>query len=429
MNVRKETISSCRIRLKFTLEPDSFKEGLDYAFKMISKDLIVPGFRKGKVPRSIYEARYGEEGLYNDAVTYCIEKAYDDYLANHKLQVYSQPVVNVDKNSVGKDLSLRFTIEVDIWPVVKLGEYKNLGIKKDAVTVSEAEIDAFIMKEAEKMAELEVVEEGTSLERGLTAIFDFTGYIDGKPFAGGKAENFELEIGSGKFIPGFEDQMVGMKANEEKRIKVTFPADYSQESLRGKPAEFDIVLHDIKRKVIPEINDDYIVNILEHKSATSVSEYRECVKEDILKKGETQADMKFMNEIYLAIKKNSDFIIPEGMIENALLNEVDNFNERAKMFGATPLQLYGYYGIKDEAEYKERIRPEVLQSITEDVLYLAIAKNEKMRVLKEDYQKFIGELAASMKTEVKDAMKKYPKELCETSILIRKARDLVRAEN
>ena len=213
MSVKKEVLSSCKVKLSFTLLPEEFNAALDRAFEKQVKNLEVPGFRKGKMPRTIFEKRYGEAALYEDAINFAVNDAYVAYLQKSKLNVVNYPELDVDFKTVGKDKKLKFTLEVEVYPTVELGQYKEIEVEKEKVEVTESDVTEYIDRILKQHAELEVVE-GESLQNGYTAIFDFEGSVNGVLFEGGKAENYTLEIGSGQFIPGFEDQMIGMNVGE-----------------------------------------------------------------------------------------------------------------------------------------------------------------------------------------------------------------------
>src|SRR5690554_4991482 len=225
MSIKVEKISGCKTKLEFNVDSNIFDEAIDKAFEKKIVDVEIKGFRKGKVPRRIFNERFGEESLYEEAMNIVINDQYIEAVTKKKLQVVGNPELKVDFASVGRGKDLKFTIEVEVWPEVKLGQYKEIEVEKESVDVTEKDIDEYINRIRNNHAELTLVED-RPLAEGDTAVFDFEGFKDGKPFEGGKAENHSLEIGSGQFIPGFEEQIVGMKVEEEKTIKVTFPEDY-----------------------------------------------------------------------------------------------------------------------------------------------------------------------------------------------------------
>ncbi len=244
--------------LTFEVDTDEFDKALDQAFKKVVKDVQVPGFRKGKVPRNIFEKRFGVEALYQDAVDIVLPDAYMKAVEEAGITPVDRPDVDIEQIEKGKPLV--FTAEVTVKPEVTLGEYKGLEVEEKDTTVTDEDVEEELKSLQEKQAELVVKEEGT-IEEGDTAVIDFEGFVDGEAFEGGAAENHSLEIGSGQFIPGFEEQLVGKEAGEELDVVVTFPEDYQAEELAGKEATFKVKIHDIKTKELPELDDEFAKDV------------------------------------------------------------------------------------------------------------------------------------------------------------------------
>ena len=244
--------------LTFEIAPDKIKEGLDKAFQRTKKNLAVPGFRKGRVPRQIFNQMYGEEALYQDALNIVLPEAYDAAIKEAGIEPVDQPQVDVE--SMDKDQPWVLKAVVTVKPDVKLGEYKGLSVTKQNTRVYQKDIDAEIEKQRQQQAEL-VLKEDEAAAKGDTVVIDFDGYVDGKQFDGGKADNYSLELGSNSFIPGFEDQLVGHKAGEDVDVKVTFPADYQAEDLRDKEATFKVTIHEVKEKQLPELDDEFAKDV------------------------------------------------------------------------------------------------------------------------------------------------------------------------
>ncbi|MFW6298034.1 MAG: trigger factor, partial [Bacillota bacterium] len=241
-----EELDNSRVKLTIEVSADQLEHGLEHAYQQIKDDVEVKGFRKGEVPRKVYEQQKGVETLYEEALNHVIQETYTDAVMEHGLAVVSQPKIDLDINTVEKGKPFTYTATVAVKPEVTLGQYKGLEYEKPSDEVTEEEVQDEIKKLQEQNAELVVKEDGEVAE-GDTAVIDFEGFVDGEAFEGGKAENHELEIGSNSFIPGFEEQLVGMKPGEEKDVKVTFPENYQAENLAGKEATFKVKLHEIKQ--------------------------------------------------------------------------------------------------------------------------------------------------------------------------------------
>ncbi len=266
-------------KLTFEISPDKVKEGLDLAFKRVKKDLNVPGFRKGKVPRQVFNRMYGEEALYQDAVNILLQDAYTAAIEETKIKPVGQPQVDVE--SLEKDKPWVLTAVVSVEPEVKLGDYKGLEVTPHPTRVLVSDIEKRLEELRTQEAEL-VLKEAEPAAKGDTVVIDFEGKIDGKPFDGGKGENHSLELGSNSFIPGFEDQLIGHKADEEVAVKVTFPDDYQAKDLQGKEAVFEVKIHEVKEKQLPEIDDDFAKDVDE--DVDSLEELKAKIKDELKEK-------------------------------------------------------------------------------------------------------------------------------------------------
>ena len=238
MNYKVERLSDSKVKVDFTLSKDEFQEALDFAFQKVVKNVEMRGFRKGKIPREIYLRKFGEESLYEEAINYAVNKSYPEAVIKEQLEIVNQPEFDIDFASVGSGKEFKYSVTVEVWPEVTLGQYKGLEVEKESEEVKPEEVDKYINEVLKSKAELEVLEEGI-LENSHLAIIDYEGFLDGEPFEGGKAENYSLEIGSNTFIPGFEEQLVGMKIGEENNYS-NFPEDYQAEHLKGKDANLKL---------------------------------------------------------------------------------------------------------------------------------------------------------------------------------------------
>ena len=426
MSVKKEVLSSCKVKLSFTLQKEEFNLALDKAFEKQVKNLEVPGFRKGKMPRAMFEKRYGVEALYEEAINFAVNAAYVQYLQKSKLNVVNFPELDVDFKTVGKDKKLKFTLEVEVYPTVELGQYKEIEVEKEKVEVTEEDVNEYITRILKQHAELEVVE-GESLQNGYTAIFDFEGSVNGVPFEGGKAENYTLEIGSGNFIPGFEEQMVGMNVGEEKTISVKFPEEYHSSDLAGKDADFKLNLHEIKKRVEATLTDEFVAEELEIENVKTVEEYKNFVKEVIEKEKTEASENKFVDDLTNKVLENAKVEIPQGLINDEIERQVKQVEAQAKAYGLTVDLLLQYTGAGSLEEYKEAIKPGCEMQIKHRVVYLAIAKAEKIKVSAKDYKAELKVIANEIKGTVEEAQARYSKEALTPYLQIKKVSDLVKS--
>ena len=425
MSVKLEKISGCKVKLNFTLKEEEFDLALDKAFQKVIKDREEPGFRKGKMPKSMFINKYGVEALYNDALDFAINAAFIDAIQTKKLEVVSEPQVDIDFETLGQGKKLKFSIEVEVYPEVTLGEYKNLDVKKEDVKVSKKEVDEYIERVLKQHAELVVVE-NKPLELGNTAVFDFDGSVDGEHFEGGKAENYSLEIGSGRFIPGFEDQMVGMNVGETRNINVKFPEDYQAENLKGKDAVFEVKLHEIKQREIPELTDEFVKEELEIKEVSTVKEYKDFVKDVIKKDKEEAAENKFTDDCVTKAVENATLEVPEGMVDTEVDHQIKGIERQAKMYGMPVDVLLKYSGIESLDVYKETIRPSALTAVKQRLVLDEIAKAEKLKVNKTDYEKEIKEVIKETGKSEEEVRKVYTIEAITPYILTQKAIKLIK---
>ena len=425
MSVKLEKISGCKVKLNFTLKAEEFDLALDKAFQKVIKDREEPGFRKGKMPKSMFIKKYGVEVLYNEALDFAINAAFIDAIQSKKLEVVNEPKVDIDFETLGQGKKLKFSIEVEVYPEVTLGQYKELDIKKESVKVSKKDVDEYIERVLKQHAELVVVED-KALELGNTAVFDFDGSVDGVHFEGGKAENYSLEIGSGRFIPGFEDQMVGMKIGETKNINVKFPEDYQAENLKGKDAVFEVKLHEIKQRQIPELTDEFVKDELEIKEVSTVKEYKDFVKDVIKKDKEEAAENKFTDDCVTKAVENATLEVPEGMVDTEVDHQIKGIERQAKMYGMTVDVLLKYSGIESLDVYKQTIRPSALTAVKQRLVLDEIAKAEKLKVNKADYEKEIKEVIKETGKTEEEVRKLYTIEAITPYILTQKAIKLIK---
>ena len=310
----EKTENNNELKLEFTIEAKKFDEAIIKVFNKSAKYFNIPGFRKGKAPFNIVERMYGDEIFYEDAFNELVPSIYEKEIEDNKLDVVSKPEINIVKMKKGEDLV--FTAIVQTKPEVKLGKYKGIELKKIEYNVSDHDIEHELGHMAEHNARLVSIED-RPVEKGDITVIDFEGSIDGVPFEGGKAEKHELEIGSNTFIPGFEDQIVGMKLEEEKDITVTFPEDYFSKELAGKPAVFKVKLHEIKKKELPKIDDEFAKDVSEFET---LAELKNSIKERMQKANEEKAKYETQDAVIKALCEKTKVEIPSGMVEMEVEN-------------------------------------------------------------------------------------------------------------
>ena len=362
--------------IEIIIEGKEWEEALDKAFKKANKNAKIDGFRPGKAPKDVFLKKYGKESLYMDAADTAADLAYQklltEYASDVKELVARPDIALTDIN----DEKVTFKFTLTMRPEVKLGKYKDLGVKKDEVKAEEAEIEDAIKHMRERYAE-DVLKEG-AIADGDIAVIDFEGFVDGEAFEGGKSENYSLKIGSGTFIPGFEEQLVGLKSGDEKDVKVTFPADYHAEDLKGKNATFKVKVHEVKEVKVPELDKDFFAD-LGMEGINTKEELEAQVSENILARKEMEAENKYLDDLLEAAAKNVEVDIPEAMINEELDRMIQQYSEHLKMQGITIEQFYQFTN-SDEMALRDQMRPEAVKRITYRLMLEEIAKEEKIEI-------------------------------------------------
>ena len=362
--------------IEIVVEGKEWEEALDKAFKKANKNAKIDGFRPGKAPKDVFLKKYGKESLYMDAADMAADIAYQKLLTEYASDVQelvARPdIALTDIND--EKVTFKFTLTMK--PEVKLGKYKGLGIKKDEVKAEAEEIEDAIKHMRERYAE-DVLKEG-AIADGDVAVIDFEGFIDGKAFEGGKSENYSLKIGSGTFIPGFEDQLIGLKSGDKKDVKVTFPEDYHAEDLKGKEATFKVTVHEVKEVKIPELDKDFFED-LGMEGINTKEELEAQISENILARKEMEAENKYLDELLEAAAKDVKVEIPEAMINEELDRMVAQYADHLKMQGISIEQFYQFTN-SDEQALKDQMRPEAIKRITYRLMLEEIAKEEKIEI-------------------------------------------------
>lgn len=396
MSVKWEKQEGSQGVLTVEVDADTFSKALDNAFKKVVKQVSVPGFRKGKVPRRLFEQRFGVESLYQDALDILLPVEYPKAVDEAGIEPVDRPEIDVEKIEKGE--SLIFTAKVTVKPEVKLGEYKGLQVEKDDDTVTDEDVDNELKARQNRLAELVVKEDG-KVEEGDTVVLDFEGFVDGEAFEGGKADNYSLEIGSGSFIPGFEEQLVGLQTEEEKDVEVTFPEEYHAEDLAGKPAVFKVKIHEIKAKELPELDDEFAKDADEE--VETLAELKEKIRKQLEETKASEADAKLREELVLKASENAEADIPEVMVETELDRMMKEFEQRLQMQGMN-LELYTQFSGQDENALKEQMSEDAKKRVKSNLTLEAIAAAEELQVSDEEVEEELSKMAETYNMPVEN---------------------------
>ncbi len=422
MSLQLEKLEKNLAKLTIEVPAEEFEKAIEQAYQKANGKITLPGFRKGKAPRKMIEKMYGAGVFYEDAANILIPKAYDEALKDCEETIVSRPTIDVTQIEAGKPFI--FTAEVALKPEVTLGEYKGVEVPKQEINVTEEEIQAEVDKERENNSRTIDVED-RGVEQGDLIKLDFDGSVDGVPFQGGKAEDYPLTVGSGSFIPGFEDQLVGAKIGEEKEVKVTFPEDYHAEDLKGKEAVFKCTVKEIKVKELPEADDEFAKDVSEF---DTLAEYKEDIKKNLTEKKEAAAKREKENAAVAKAVENATMEIPDAMINEQVRRMTDDFTRRIESQGIT-LQQYMQFTGMDTDKLVEQMKPEALKRIQNSLVLEAIAKAENIEISDERLDEEIAKMAERYKMEadkLKELMGDYEKEQMKNDLAIQAAVDLVR---
>ncbi|MEK4875566.1 trigger factor [Bacillus sp. FSL W8-0102] len=399
MSVKWEKLEGNQGVLTVTVDADKVNEGLDYAFKKVVKTINVPGFRKGKIPRPLFEKRFGVESLYQDALDYILPEAYAKAVEESGIEPVDRPEIDIEQLEKGKELIFKATVTVK--PEVKLGEYKNLEVEKVDTEVTDEDVENELKALQERYAELVVKEDGKA-EEGDTVVIDFEGFVDGEPFEGGKAENYSLELGSGSFIPGFEDQLIGTKAGDEKDVEVTFPEEYHAEELAGKPAVFKVKVHEVKAKVLPELDDEFAKDVDEE--AETLEDLKAKIKDRLKHQKEHEAEHALQDAVVEKATANAEIDIPEVMIENEIDRMMQEFSQNLSAQGMN-LELYYQFSGQTEEDLRNQMKENAETRVRTSLTLEAIAKAENIEASEEDVEKELQRMADQFNLSVEDIKK------------------------
>lgn len=386
MNVNLEKLENSRVKLTVEADAAKLEEGLAYAYRTVVRQISIPGFRKGKAPRKIIERYYGESIFFEDALEYLVPQLYEAAVKETEINPVEQPQININKIEPGEGLSIEF--EVDVYPEVQLGQYTGLPVEKRIRTVSEADVDQELEQLRLRHSELIAVDSRDDVREGDFVNLDFKGYLDGKPFPGGAAAGYTLEIGSGQFIPGFEEQLVGMKVGEEKDINVTFPEEYHSQELAGKEATFNVKINSIKERLLPELDDEFAKDLGEYET---LAELRDSIRERLEAALTAGTKQEMENKLIEQIIENSTFDLPKSMIEQQIEFVFNNFRTNL-LYSGMPLEMYLEHTNQTEEELKQEMEPEAIMQLKRSLVLDEISEREGISVSDEEIERKIDEL-------------------------------------
>lgn len=421
MSVQVENLEKNMAKLTITVSADKFEKAMQEAYKKQRSRINIPGFRKGKVPRAMIEKVYGPEVFYDDAANIVINEEYPQAMDESGLEIVSRPDIEVTQIEKGKEFV--FTAEVAVRPDVVLGEYKGVTVTKAETSITDEEVDAEL-ENTRNMHARTIEVSDRAVEDGDTVIIDFEGFVDGVPFDGGKGENHSLEIGSHSFIDNFEDQLIGKNAGDEVQVNVTFPEQYHAQELAGKPAVFQVKIHTIRAKEVPELNDEFISDISEFET---LDEYKEDVRGKLLKRKEETVKGAKEDEAVQKIIDASQMDIPEPMIDMQCENMIQEFEGRISQQGLT-LEQYMQFSGSNVDRMKEQVRPEAIQRIQSSLVLEKIAEVENITVTEEEINAQVEKMASvyGMAGEkMKEFLSDEDKENIERNLSIEKAVEII----
>lgn len=423
MSVQVENLEKSMAKLTIEVPAEELEKAMEAAYQKQKKQISVPGFRKGKVPRAMIEKMYGAGVFYEDAANTLMQQNYPSAVDESGIDIVSRPTVDVVQIEKGKPFI--FTAEVAVKPEVTLGKYMGVTVTKIDTTVTDEEVDAALNRERENNARTITVTDRPVAE-GDTAVIDFEGFVDGVAFEGGKGENHSLEIGSHSFIDNFEEQLIGKNAGDDVEVHVTFPEQYQAEELAGKPAVFKVKIHEIKAKELPELDDEFAQDVSEF---DTLAEYRESLKKNLEEQKQNEAKRTKEDEAIQKIIDKSKMELPEAMIDTQCETMIEEFAQRIAQSGLSMEQYLQFSGLTVDG-LKEQVRPEAVSRIQSSLVLEQIAKEENIQVTDEELDAEIEKMAANYGMEA-DKLKEYmgdaQKDSMKKELAVTKAADLVMA--
>ena len=412
-----------KVVIAFSATKEEFAKGLDQAFKRAVKRVNAPGFRKGKLPRAVFNKMYGEEALFQDAVDFVLPAAYTK--AIDELEVSPLAMPDIDVKEISKEEGVKFEAVVTVKPNVELGEYKNLGLEKESVEVTDADVEERLDSLLSRQAEWQI-KEGES-KKGDIVVIDFKGFIGDEAFEGGEAKGYELELGSGSFIPGFEEQLEGKVAPVDTEVNVTFPENYQVADLAGKAARFEVTVHYVKEKVLPELTDEFVKEFSKE-AASTVAEYKEKLKEEIKLEKENLAEKSYSDKVISTAVENAKVSVPEKLVEQEVNSMFEQFTGNLSRQGLS-FDLYEQFTGKGEADLKAEMKSDAENKIKTSFVLGEIAEVEKVEVTEADIDAEVKELATMYNMTEEGIKQRISVEDLRGELVIQKTVDFLKANN
>ena len=413
-------VENAKVEITSVVDGEKWAEAYNKAFNKLAAKTSIDGFRKGKAPKNILKKVINPQSVCYEAVDEIAQSVLEEAIKEHSVELIDRPELNL---GTVNETSCTFIFTCPVPPDVELGDYKNLGYHVEEVSVTDGDVEAELDKLKEQKAELEIKEEG-ELENGDISVIDYEGFKDGVPFEGGKGENFELTIGSGQFIPGFEEQLIGMKTEEEKEINVTFPENYHVEELKGQPVIFKVKLHEIKKKVLPEL-DEELIKDLKIENVNTLDELKEYYRANLLKSRKDWAENKALDEAINKLVEEAKVEIPEVMINSMCDNMINEYGQQFMAQGLSMEQFRSMFGENVDG-LRNAFRPEAEKRVKTNLCLNKLAELENLNVSAEDLEKYYSDLAETYSMPVEDVKKYIPESNAKEDLKVRKALDFIR---
>lgn len=402
MNTNLVKLENSRVKLTVDIDAEALEKAIDAGYRKMAKKISIPGFRKGKAPRQIIELNYGPDVFLEEAIDILLPQAYQEAVEETAIHPVDQPDVDIEK--VERGVGVTFTFEVDVYPELELGNYKGLEAQREIVKITDEDVFRVLKQQQERSAELIVVDR-TEVQEGDFTVIDFVGYVNGQPFSGGAGEDHVLEIGSGQFIPGFEEQLIGLEVGETKEVEVTFPEEYHAEELAGQDATFRVTVKELKEKSLPELDDEFAKDISEHETLDELKvEIRKNLEDDVTRR----TTSKLENTLLELIAADSKVEIPQSMIEHQAEHLLDDFFENMQYQGFNEEMYYQVTGQTREGLLDEFAVPAKTQ-IIHDLIIDAVTKAEGIEVTEEEVNAKIDEFMGTedLEPELEKNLRQY----------------------
>ena len=420
VSVKKLEAGKVELTVKVTAE--EFDLALDHAFQKVVKEINVPGFRPGKMPKSVFVKRFGYESLYQDAVEFALQGTYPLAVRESGVFPVADPAIDLKFEELAQGKGFTYTAVVEVWQDVVLGEYKGVDVKSASTKVTDAKVNAYIKKVLASKQETVIKEKPA--KKGDTVVIDFEGFVDGVAFEGGKGENYPLELGSHSFIPGFEEQLVGAKPETEVDVNVVFPENY-HEHLAGKAALFKVKVHEVKGKVTPKLTDEFVAE-LEIANVNTVEEYKAYVLNLLTNEATTNADNKMMEDLFKKIAKKSKISIPEPVIEAEIEKQLERVEAQAKQYNVPTEVLLQYRGYETLDAFKAEGRKHIVNRITNDIIIEEIVKAEKIKATAKEIEAEYKKAAGDDANKLEELKKQFKEEQVAENIKYGKAIEVIK---